>query len=47
VRRAVIGLLPRFASFAPERFASTYLSVCASHLLSVLKNPSERGVGGF
>lgn len=27
IRTAVIMLLPRLASFAPERFASTYLQV--------------------
>ncbi|KIY91702.1 FKBP12-rapamycin complex-associated protein [Monoraphidium neglectum] len=43
IRRAVISLLPRLAAFAPERFAQDYLSKCISHLLSVLRHPSERG----
>ncbi|GBG00672.1 target of rapamycin kinase [Raphidocelis subcapitata] len=43
IRRAVIALLPRLAAFAPERFAQDYLSKCISHLLSVLRHPSERG----
>jgi hypothetical protein len=47
IRRAVISLLPRLAAFAPERFAVTYLKQCTNYLLSVLKFPSERGVGGF
>jgi len=46
IRRAVISLLPRLAAFAPERFAATYLKQCTNYLLSVLKFPSERGVGG-
>ena len=45
IRRAVISLLPKLAAFAPERFAATYLKQCTNHLLSVLKFPSERGVG--
>lgn len=45
IRRAVISLLPRLAAFAPERFAATYLKQCTNYLLSVLKFPSERGVG--
>eukprot|EP00891_Asterochloris_glomerata_P006787 jgi/Astpho2/6787/fgenesh1_pm.00103_%23_6_t len=43
IRRAVIGLLPRLAAFAPERFAATYLRPCTEYLLLVLKIPSERG----
>lgn len=31
IRTAVIMLLPRLASFAPERFASTYLQVIDQH----------------
>ena len=45
IRRAVIGLLPRLAAFAPERFAATYLRQCTEYLLLVLKIPSERGAG--
>ena len=45
IRRAVISLLPRLSAFAPERFAATYLKQCTNYLLSVLKFPSERGVG--
>ena len=45
IRRAVIGLLPRLATFAPERFAATYLRQCTEYLLLVLKIPSERGAG--
>ena len=45
IRRAVIGLLPRLAAFAPERFAATYLRPCTEYLLLVLKIPSERGAG--
>ena len=45
IRRAVISLLPKLAAFAPERFAATYLKQCTNYLLSVLKFPSERGVG--
>ena len=43
IRNAVIALLPRLASFAPERFAQDYLSKCIAHLLNVLKHTSERG----
>uniref|UniRef100_A0A7S1SYY6 Serine/threonine-protein kinase TOR n=1 Tax=Tetraselmis chuii TaxID=63592 RepID=A0A7S1SYY6_9CHLO len=43
IRRAVINLLPRLASFAAERFASTYLPLATAHLLAVLKIPAERG----
>ncbi|KAK9863722.1 hypothetical protein WJX84_006709 [Apatococcus fuscideae] len=45
IRRAVITLIPRLASFAPERFAVAYLRPCTDFLLSVLRNPGERGVG--
>jgi serine/threonine-protein kinase mTOR len=41
----VVALLPRLASFSPERFASDYLAKCLQHLLSVLKAPTERGSG--
>ncbi|EFJ44271.1 target of rapamycin, growth-regulatory PI3K-like protein kinase [Volvox carteri f. nagariensis] len=43
IRRAVIHLLPRMAAFSPERFASEYLSRAIAFLLTVLKNPPERG----
>lgn len=45
IRRAVIQMLPRLAAFAPERFARMHLQPCTVYLLSVLKNPSERGAG--
>ena len=45
IRRAVIQMLPRLAAFAPERFARMHLEPCPAYLLSVLKNPSERGAG--
>ncbi|GLC61314.1 hypothetical protein PLESTB_001742500 [Pleodorina starrii] len=43
IRRAVIHLLPRMAAFSPERFASEYLPRAIAFLLTVLKNPPERG----
>ncbi len=45
VRRAAISLLPLLAGFAPERFAATYLETCTTHLLAILRNSEERGVG--
>ncbi len=45
IRRAVIQMLPRLAAFAPERFAMKYLQPCTAYLLSVLRNPAERGAG--
>lgn len=39
IRRAVLLLIPRLAAFAPERFATDYLSKCIAHVLSVLKHP--------
>ena len=47
IRRAVIQMLPRLAAFAPERFAMKYLQPCTSYLLSVLRNPAERGAGAL
>ena len=47
IRRAVIQMLPRLAAFAPERFARMHLQPCTAYLLSVLRNPSERGAGMF
>lgn len=38
-------MLPRLAAFAPERFARMHLEPCTAFLLSVLKNPPERGAG--
>ncbi|KAG2481851.1 hypothetical protein HYH03_019185, partial [Edaphochlamys debaryana] len=43
IRRAVIHLLPRMAAFSPERFASEYLARAIAYMLTVLKNPPERG----
>ncbi len=43
IRRAVIGLLPRLAAFAPERFAADYLSKSCHHVVGILKHSSERG----
>lgn len=37
LRRAAISLIPRLAAFAPERFASTYLTVSTQFLLAALK----------
>ena len=45
IRRAVIQMLPRLAAFAPERFARMHLQPCTTYLLSVLRNPPERGAG--
>ena len=45
IRRAVITLLPRLAAFAPERFVRSYLKEATEHLLTVMANPAERGVG--
>ena len=47
IRRAVIQMLPRLAAFAPERFARMHLKPCTTYLLSVLRNPSERGAGAI
>ena len=47
IRRAVIQMLPRLAAFAPERFAMKYLQPCTAYLLSVLRNPAERGAGAL
>ena len=45
IRRAVITLIPRLASFAPERFAVAYLrpctgGCCPQHLDSVVLKPA-------
>lgn len=37
LRRAAIELIPRLAAFAPERFASTYLTISTEFLLGALK----------
>ena len=46
IRRGVLVLLPRLASFSPERFAAEYLGRSLGHLLSVLKHQPERCVCG-
>jgi FKBP12-rapamycin complex-associated protein len=47
IRRAVVNLLPRLARFSPERFAGTYLPTATQHLIGILRNPAERGVGAL
>ena len=42
VRRTVIALLPRLASFMPNAFASGYLRDSLEHLLRALGNSNER-----
>jgi len=43
IRGAIVTLIPRLASFAPERFVKSYLQESTEHLLSVLSNsPAER-----
>ena len=37
LRRAALGLMPRLAAFAPERFASSYLNTCTQFLLAALR----------
>ena len=37
LRRAAVGLVPCLASFAPERFALSYLQQCGDFLLAVLR----------
>ena len=37
LRRAALGLMPRLAAFAPERFASSYLNTCTHFLLAALR----------
>lgn len=46
LRRAAIDLIPRLAAFAPERFASSYLTTCAEFLLGSLKCVLSTCLGG-
>lgn len=43
VRKTVISLLPRLATFYPELFIQNYLNMCMNYLLISLKRDSERG----
>lgn len=45
VRRSITALLPRIAHFLRDRFVFAYLKICMDHLLTVMKNPTERGSG--
>jgi len=45
IRRAVISLIPKLATFAPERFVRSYLRQSTLHLLSVLACPDDQGAG--
>ena len=42
IRSSVVTILPRIASFAPERFAQTYLEESMTFLLNALKSSNER-----
>ena len=42
IRSSVVTLLPRIASFAPERFAQSYLEESMTFLLNALKSSNER-----
>ena len=45
IRRAVISLIPKLATFAPERFVRSYLRQSTQHLLSVLACSEDQGAG--
>ncbi|CAL0314575.1 unnamed protein product [Lupinus luteus] len=45
VRLSITSLLPRIAHFLRDRFVTNYLTICMSHILSVLKVPQDRDSG--
>eukprot|EP01113_Clastostelium_recurvatum_P006582 TRINITY_DN1298_c0_g1_i1.p1 TRINITY_DN1298_c0_g1~~TRINITY_DN1298_c0_g1_i1.p1 ORF type:complete len:2380 (+),score=927.36 TRINITY_DN1298_c0_g1_i1:62-7201(+) len=44
VKRTVIVLLPRLATFHPDVFVHNYLNTCMNHLLGALKSHTDRSI---
>ena len=45
IRCSVTSLLPRLASFSPDRFATSYMQAAITYVMGMMRTSNERGLG--
>ena len=45
IRRTIVSLIPKLATFSPQRFADSYLVESCALILTTIRSPSDRSAG--